>query len=63
MNVPNLKDRFVKVRAYLTDEGFGYTHWRAAQFSPPTLPDTRYAVLVICESKSDRDAVFQRLKE
>ena len=35
MDVPSKADNVVEVSAYLTDETFGYDHWRAAQFSAP----------------------------
>lgn len=56
MKAPSLSDTQVKVRAYLTDETFGYEHWRAAQFSAPTVPSSRYAVLTIFQSEAERDA-------
>lgn len=31
--MPSKDDQIVRVRAYLTDEVFGYDHWRAAQWS------------------------------
>lgn len=55
MKPPDLTDQFVKVRAYLTDEDFGYEHWRAAQFSAPNVPSSRYGVLVIFQSEAERD--------
>jgi hypothetical protein len=59
MNPPTQTDRVVKVRAYLTDETFGYDYWAARQFSAPA--DARYAVLVICDSESERDALAIKL--
>ncbi len=57
MNAPSLTDRYVKVRAYMTDDTFGYDHWRAAQFCAPA--EGQYAVLVICQSQAERDAILQ----
>jgi hypothetical protein len=53
MNTPSLSDRVVKVTAYLTDEVFGYDHWRAAQFSSPK---GKPAVLLIYDTEAERDA-------
>jgi hypothetical protein len=61
MDVPSTRDRAVKVTAYLTDETFGYTHWRAAQFCPPEAETHRPAVLVICTSVADRELVLAAL--
>lgn len=61
MKVPSNADTVVKVRAYLTDESFGYTHWRAAQFSAPNDSPTRYAVLVLCDTEAERDALASRM--
>lgn len=60
MKVPSINDYVVKVRAYLTDEVFGYTHWRAAQFSAPK--HTRFGVLVLFETEGERDKFFEREK-
>jgi hypothetical protein len=60
MKAPSLADRVVKVTAYLTDESFGYEHWRAAQFSAPRRD--RPAVLVLCETDAERDAFYEALK-
>ncbi|MET0786282.1 MAG: hypothetical protein ABWY25_06210 [Paenisporosarcina sp.] len=62
MNVPSFSDRVVKVRAYLTDEVFGYTHWRAAQFCGPDLP-SRHAVLVICQNKEEQDRILKQCQD
>lgn len=62
MTPPSLADRIVKVRAYLTDEVFGYTHWRAAQFSAPQVPSSRYAVLIVCGDELEQAATIERLK-
>lgn len=59
MKAPTLTDKLVKVRAYLTDETFGYEHWRASQFSTP--PDSRPAILVIYDSDSERDDALKLL--
>lgn len=61
MKAPSESDRHVKVRAYLTDEGFGYEHWRAAQFLAPNVPAARYAILTICENESERDRLLRTL--
>ena len=63
MKSPGLGDRVVDVRAYLTDEVFGYEHWRAAQFAAPDVPSARYAVLVICQGKDERDALSAKLRK
>lgn len=59
MKAPATTDRIVKVKAFLTDEAFGYDHWRATQFLAPV--DARFAVLVICDSESARDALAEHL--
>lgn len=59
MKTPSLIDTVVKVRAYLTDETFGYDHWRAAQFSAPA--DARPAVLIICETDGEQAAWLDAL--
>lgn len=51
MKPPALTDRIVEVRAGLTDDTFGYEHWRAAQFSSPWRD--RIALLVIAEPDED----------
>lgn len=61
MNVPKLSDRLVRVLAGLTDETFGYAHWRAAQFSSPWRE--REAVLVICREGESVDELMERLRE
>jgi hypothetical protein len=59
MKAPSNDDRYVNVTAYLTDETFGYDHWRAAQFcSPPGRP----AILIICSGEEDREQMLQRLR-
>ena len=58
MKPPALTDRVVTVAAWLTDETFGYEHWRAAQFSAPQVQ--RYGVLVLFETQADRDAFAAR---
>jgi hypothetical protein len=55
MKTPSTSDYIVKVRAYLTDETFGYTHWRAAQFCAPEAEVERHAALIIFETKNERD--------
>lgn len=59
MKVPSTDDRVVAVRAYLTDESFGYTHWRAAQFSAPDAKVQRPAALVLFETDAERDVFVQ----
>jgi hypothetical protein len=56
MKVPSVADRAVKVRAYLTDETFGYTHWRAAQFSAPA--HDKYGLLLLFDTEAERDAAL-----
>lgn len=60
MKQPSLADRVVKVRAYLTDQEFGYEHWRAAQFSAPIV--AKPAVLVIWETEGEQEAFFRALE-
>lgn len=55
---PNLADRVVKVRAYLTDETLGYEHWRAAQFSAPK--HDKFGVLLLFDSEAERNLAAQR---
>ena len=61
MKPPGLDDRFVPVSAYLTDEEFGYEHWRAAQFSAPK--KDRPAVLVICADEAEQAESLAFLKD
>lgn len=56
MNAPSTLDRAVPVRAYLTDETFGYDHWRAAQFSAAQVGQP--AVLLIFTTEAERDAAL-----
>ena len=63
MKAPSLDDKVVPVTAYLTDEVFGYDHWRAAQFASgqnPISDHVRPAVLVLCTDATER---AQRLLE
>lgn len=61
MRAPSLSDRVVPVQAYLTDEVFGYEHWRAAQFSPPKIQ--RFpAVLLICRDRAEQQEYLRRLE-
>lgn len=53
MNPPNLNDKIVKVKAYLTDEIFGYEHWRAAQFSTPK--HDKYGLLLLFDTEAERE--------
>lgn len=59
MKVPTLTDRAVKMGAYITDEHFGYDHWQARQFCAPKT--AKPAVLVVFDTKDERDAYFERL--
>ena len=61
MKAPSLTDRVVKVRAHLTDETFGYEHWRAMQFSSPEI--SRPAVLVMFDTELERERFFQHVKD
>jgi len=58
MKAPCLTDRMVKVTAYLSDEGFGYENWHAAQFAAPREIPTRPALLIICASDEERRTLF-----
>jgi hypothetical protein len=51
---PNVNDKIVAVKAYLTDETFGYEHWRAAQFSAPKYD--RHGALLLFDTPDERDA-------
>lgn len=59
---PSARDRFVKVTAYLTDQVFGYEHWRAAQFSAPDVEVRRPAVLIICRDDIEQQAALAYLQ-
>ena len=59
MKPPSATDRVVKVRAYLTDEAFGYEYWRASQFCSPE--DAQPAVLVICATKEEQERLLRIL--
>ena len=52
MKAPSLEDRIVECVAYLTDESFGYDHWRAAQFSAPQ--KDKLAVLLLFDTEEER---------
>lgn len=58
-DTPNLTDRTAYVYAGLTDETFGYDHWRAAQYSSPWRD--REAILVIIQPGENRDEIHRRL--
>ena len=59
MRVPDKNDvGLIKVRAWITDETFGYEHWRAAQFSSG--PDSKPACLVLFNSVEERDEYYSR---
>ena len=60
MKQPSHTDTAVKVRAYLTDEMFGYEHWRAAQFSAPV--DARPAILLLFVNEAARGEALEQLK-
>jgi hypothetical protein len=64
MKAPSETDTLVKVTAYLTDEEFGYEHWRAAQFSAPddVRIRRRAAILVICDDADQRDLILKHLE-
>jgi hypothetical protein len=61
VNVPSEADTVVCVRAFLTDEHFGYEHWQARQFCAPD--NARPAVLVICETPDDAEDAARRIRE
>lgn len=46
----------VKAMAWLTDEEFGYDHWRAAQFSCGR--GIKYSVIHLFESREARDEFY-----
>lgn len=60
MNVPSESDRFVEVRAYLSDEGFGYDCWHARQFLAPAT--ARPAVLIVCADAAEQAAALAFLR-
>lgn len=62
MKVPSTADDIVQVSAYLTDQTFGYDHWRAAQFSAPPMADGHPALLVICATEDDRAEAERRIR-
>lgn len=51
--MPSRDDRAIRVSAYLTDETFGYEHWRAAQFSAPKVD--KFGALMLFETEKERD--------
>lgn len=59
MKAPTPDDKVAKVRAFMTDEGFGYDHWRATQFTAPS--DSRPAVLIICDTEGEQAAWLEAL--
>jgi hypothetical protein len=62
VNVPSERDQHVAVRACLADEAFGYTHWRAAQFSAPEADVQRFAILTLFDSREARDVALAQLR-
>ncbi len=60
MHNPTISDRVVRVRAYLTDEIFGYDHWRAAQFCAPK--DAKPAILLVCRDGAEQTAILNELQ-
>jgi len=52
MKAPSQQDRFVKVRAYLSDRDFGYENWHARQFASPE--ESRPAVLILCHDETEQ---------
>ena len=58
MKPPGLDDTAVRVTAWLTDDTFGYDHWRAAQFSAPQC--ARHGVLVLFETAEAADEFLRR---
>ena len=60
MKQPSLDDKVVKVTSYLTDEDFGYEHWRAAQFSAPSCD--KHGILLLFSSKELRDKAFDEFE-
>lgn len=61
MKAPSRQDRFVKVRAGLSDREFGYDRWIADQFSGGALDVP--AILIICHDKSEQDAALKFLQK
>lgn len=61
MKQPSKSDRIIKVRAYLTDETFGYEHWRAAQFSAPK--HDKFGVLILFDTEVERDKFIDKQDE
>jgi len=57
---PSESDKIVRVRAYLTDEAFGYEHWRAAQFAAPK--EGQPALLLLCRDDHEREVMLEHLK-
>lgn len=61
MKPPSHDDQLVDVTAYMTDEHFGYDHWRATQFragmSQPVSDIQAPALLVVCKDDRERDAL------
>lgn len=52
MKPPSKSDTIVEVSAYLTDQTFGYEHWRAAQFSAPACD--KPGVLLLFDTADER---------
>ncbi len=59
MKQPSHNDKIVAVKAYLTDEVFGYEHWRATQYLAPY--ESRYAVLIICDNKDHQESIVKEV--
>lgn len=64
MTTPQPADKCIKLRAYMTDEHFGYDYWAACQFAMPThAQHVKPALLLTFETERDRDAAFDLLKD
>jgi hypothetical protein len=62
MKAPSFDDVMVRVTGYLTDETFGYEHWRATQFCAPDVP-RRPALLLVFDTEADRDRIQRAISD
>jgi len=48
-----INQRVIKAKAWITDEGFGYDHWQASQYSCGR--GTDWAVIMLFDGERERD--------
>ena len=51
----------IKAMAWITDEEFGYDHWRAAEFSCGR--STKFAIITLFSSEKERDDCYHLMTD